>query len=74
MIVIFAYKQYPEFWRKGEPPCKIQAKDIFEIKVDGDELTLIKSNLHRIPYSNNSQESYYGDLAKYISKAIGAAC
>ncbi len=72
MMFIFAHKQYPQIWRIGEPPCNIRSSDVFEIKVDNEELNMLRKHIHRIPYSNNDHECYYGDMAKYISKALGA--
>ncbi len=72
MLVIFAYKECPQIWRGGDPPTKIKARDVFEIKLDEQELSLVKKHLHRIPYSNNNAEFYYGDMAKYIAKALGS--
>ena len=42
MIIIFAHKEYPQIWKKGEPPSNVKARDIFEIKVDDDELQIVK--------------------------------
>lgn len=72
MVLIFAHKEYPQIWKRGEPPTKVKARDVFEIKIDDEELLVVKKHLHRIPYSNNSSECYYGDMAKYIAKAIGS--
>lgn len=72
MIVIFSTKDYPQMWRVGEKPTS-KARDIVEIRIEGEELSLVKKHLNKIPFSKNPVEHYFGDMAKYIAKAIGAA-
>lgn len=72
MILIFSTKECPQFWKIGDKPL-VKAKDVMEIRLDGEELQFVKKNLTRIPYSKNPVEFYFGDMAKYISKAIGSS-
>ena len=72
MILIFSVKDYPQIWKVGDKPLA-KARDILEIRLDGEELQLVKKHLSRIPFSKNSIEHYFGDMAKYVAKAIGAA-
>ncbi len=72
MIVIFSSKEYPQIWKLGDKPT-VKARDILEIRMDGEELQLVKKHLNKIPFSKNEVEHYFGDMAKFIAKAIGAA-
>jgi hypothetical protein len=73
MIVLFSVKDPPQIWKVGERPT-LKARNVVEIKIDGEELSIVRRHLHRMPHSNNDFEFYYGDMAKYIARAIGAAC
>lgn len=71
MIVIFSSKEYPQIWKLGDK-ATVKARDVLEIRLDGEELQFVKKHLNRIPFSKNPVEHYFGDMAKFISKAIGA--
>lgn len=58
-------------WHVGNSATGLVAGMVTEIQADGDELEKILRMCEGIPNSHKSVQTWYGDHARFIAKAIG---